>query len=114
MRAGSVIVDVAIDQGGMCETSRPTSHSDPVYIEEGVVHYCVANMPAAVARTATLALTQATLPFVMLLADRGLREAVRDSDGLRAGLQVHAGRVTHRGLAEDTGRDYTDAPEALA
>ena len=114
MRAGSVLVDVAIDQGGMCETSRPTSHSDPVYIEEGVVHYCVANMPAAVARTATLALTQATLPFVVLLADRGLREAVRDSDGLRAGLQVHAGRVTHRGLAEDTGRDYTDALEALA
>jgi alanine dehydrogenase len=114
MRAGSVIVDVAIDQGGMCETSRPTSHSDPVYIEEGVVHYCVANMPAAVARTATLALTQATLPFVVLLADLGLRKAVTANDGLRAGLQVHASRVTHRGLAEDMGRDYTDALEALA
>lgn len=114
MRPGSVIVDVAIDQGGVCETSRPTSHSDPLYLEEGVVHYCVANMPAAVARTATLALTQATLPFVLALADRGLRDALTESPGLRAGLQVHAGRVTHAGLAQDTGREYVDPMQALA
>jgi len=114
MRRGSVIVDVAIDQGGMCETSRPTSHADPIYVEEGVVHYCVANMPAAVARTATLALTQATLPFALSLAGKGLRRAIAEDPGLRAGLQIHAGRITHAGLAQDTGRDHTDPLEALA
>jgi len=108
MRPGSVLVDVAIDQGGICETSRPTSHSQPVYTEEGVVHYCVANMPSAVARTATLALTQATLPFAMALAGLGLRHALEKNAGLRNGLQVCAGHVTHAGLAQDTGRNFVD------
>jgi alanine dehydrogenase len=114
MRPGSVIVDVAIDQGGICETSRPTSHSDPLYLEEGVVHYCVANMPSAVARTATLALTQATLPYALVLANQGLRAAMAADRGLRAGLQVHAGHVTHAGLAHDTGREFIDPLQALA
>jgi alanine dehydrogenase len=114
MRPGSVIVDVAIDQGGICETSRPTTHSQPIYVEEGIVHYCVANMPAAVARTATLALTQATLPYVLELAAKGLRRAVAENAGLRNGLQVCAGRVTHAGLAQDAGRDYLDPLQAIA
>lgn len=109
MKPGSVLVDVAIDQGGIAETSHATSHSAPIYVEEGVVHYCVANMPAAVARTATLALTQATLPFARLLAALGLERALRADASLVSALQVHAGRVTHAGLAQDTGRDYSAA-----
>jgi alanine dehydrogenase len=105
MKRGSVLVDIAIDQGGVAESSRPTSHSDPLYIEEGVVHYCVPNMPSAVARTATLALTQATYPYVLQLAGRGL-DALADDDGLAQGLQIHEGAVTHRGLAEDTGKPF--------
>ncbi|MGZ8197380.1 MAG: alanine dehydrogenase [Burkholderiales bacterium] len=113
MRPGSALVDVAIDQGGIAETSRATSHTAPVYTEEGVVHYCVPNMPSAVARTATLALTQATLPFALALANLGLEGAVRADPRLSPALQVHAGRVTHAGLAEDTGREYTPAfPDA--
>ncbi len=114
MRPGSVIVDVGIDQGGIAETSRPTSHSDPVYIEAGVVHYCVPNMPSAVARTATLALTQVTLSYALTLAAHGLRAAIADDDGLRRGLQLHAGHVTHRDLATDVNRPYVAAAEALA
>jgi len=114
MRPGSVIVDVAIDQGGICETSRPTSHTDPVYVEEGVIHYCVPNMPSAVARTATLALTQATLPHALNIANKGLARAVAEDAGLRAGVQVHAGHVTHAGLAEDTGRTYVNLDSVLA
>lgn len=114
MRPGSAIVDVGIDQGGICETSRPTSHSAPIYAEEGVIHYCVPNMPSAVARTATLALTQATLPYALELANRGLRGAIAASSGLRAGLQVHKGLVTHAGLAQDTGRDFVDPLQAAA
>ncbi|MGE5526783.1 MAG: alanine dehydrogenase [Rhodospirillaceae bacterium] len=110
MRPGSVIVDVAIDQGGICETSRPTSHDAPLYVEEGVVHYCVTNMPAAVARTATLALTQVTLDYAVAIASKGLARAIRDDAGLRAGLQTCGGHVTHEGLAQDTGREYL-APE---
>jgi alanine dehydrogenase len=102
MRHGSALVDVSIDQGGIAETSRPSTHSDPFYVEEGIVHYCVTNMPGAVARTATLALTHATLPYVQALADAGLAAMEADS-GLKSGLQVHAGRVTHAGLAEDLG-----------
>jgi alanine dehydrogenase len=99
---GSVLVDVAIDQGGIAETSRPTTHSQPFYVAEGVVHYCVTNMPGAVARTATLALTHASLPYVLALAAQGL--AALDADaGLRNGLQVHAGAITHAGLALDLG-----------
>ena len=109
MRPGSVIVDVGIDQGGISAASHPTSHSDPIFLAEGVIHYCVPNMPAAVARTATLALTQATLPQALALADLGLKQALAADAGLAQGLQVHAGRVTHAGLAEDVGRDYTPA-----
>ena len=109
MRPGSVLVDVAIDQGGIAETSRPTSHSDPIYIEEGVVHYCVANMPSAVARTSTLALAHATYPYMLALADKGMA-ALDDDPGLAMGLQVHAGDVTHRGLAEDVNKPYKPYP----
>ncbi|HTS53221.1 MAG TPA: alanine dehydrogenase [Burkholderiales bacterium] len=113
MRPGSVLVDIAIDQGGIAETSRPTSFSHPLYVEEGVLHYCVPNMPSAVARTATLALTQATLPYVLRLADAGASTALELDPGLRAGLQVYAGQLTHRGLAEDLRRPW--APyEAVA
>ena len=100
MRPGSALVDVGIDQGGIAETSRPTSHSDPVYVEEGVVHYCVPNMPAAVARTASLALERAVLPFLKVLAVKGKNPEIK------SGIQVHAGKVTHEFLARDTGRPY--------
>ena len=105
MRPGSVLVDIAIDQGGIAETSRPTSHSQPLFVDSGVVHYCVPNMPAACARTATLALSQASFPYVLALADHGLNALSRDA-GLANGLQVHAGEITHRGLAEDLNRPY--------
>jgi alanine dehydrogenase len=98
MRPGSALVDVGIDQGGIAETSRPTTHSDPIYIAEGVVHYCVPNMPAACARTASLALEQAVLPYVQMLA------ANRMDDDLATGVQVRAGKVVHAQLAKDTGR----------
>jgi alanine dehydrogenase len=98
MRPGSALVDVGIDQGGIAETSRPTSHSEPIYIAEGVVHYCVPNMPAACARTASLALEQAVLPYVQMLA------ANRMDDDLATGVQVRAGKVAHAQLAKDTGR----------
>lgn len=114
MRAGSVIVDVAIDQGGICETSRPTSHAEPLYVEQGIVHYCVTNMPAAVARTATLALTQATLPHALRIATHGLRDAVLQDVHLGAGLQTFAGRITHAGLAGDLGLPYVAPVQALA
>jgi alanine dehydrogenase len=106
MRRGSVLVDIAIDQGGIAETSRPTSHSHPTYVEEGVIHFCVPNMPSAVARTATLALTQATLPYVSELANLGFQAAMSRDASLRAGLQIFAGEVTHRGLAEDVKRPW--------
>jgi alanine dehydrogenase len=112
MRPGSVLVDIAIDQGGVAETSRPTSHTDPIYIEEGVVHYCVTNMPSAVARTATLALTQATYPYLLELADKGLG-ALTDDPGLAMGLEVYAGEVTHRGLAEDVNKPYRSYAEIV-
>jgi alanine dehydrogenase len=100
MRPGSVLVDVAIDQGGISETSRPTTHSEPFYMEEGIVHYCVTNMPGAVARTATLALTHATLPFVMALAGKGLA-AAEENPHLGRGLQIRDGKIVYPGLAED-------------
>ncbi len=111
MKRGAVLVDVAIDQGGSSETSRPTTHSEPTFIEEGVVHYCVTNMPAACARTATEALTNATLPYLLKLASNP-RSALRDDPGLRQGLQLYQGQVTHAGLAEDLDLPYT-ASEAL-
>jgi alanine dehydrogenase len=102
MPPGSVLVDVAIDQGGIAETSRPTTHSNPFFVAEGIVHYCVTNMPGAVARTATKALTHATLPYVQALAAQGLLALEADA-GLRAGLHVHAGQIAHAGLAQDLG-----------
>jgi alanine dehydrogenase len=106
MGPGSALVDVSIDQGGIAETSRPTSHSSPLYIHGGVVHYCVTNMPSAVGRTATIALTAATLPFALELANLGLRDALRSDPALVPALQIHAGKVTHVGLAQDSGREY--------
>ena len=114
MRRGSVLVDVAIDQGGCFETSRPTTHANPTYVEEGVVHYCVANMPGAVARTSTLALNNATLPYVVELADHGLAGALRRNVHLRAGLNVHAGAITHPAVAAAIGAAFTRPETALA
>ena len=103
MAPGSVIVDVAIDQGGCCETSRPTTHDAPTYVEEGVIHYCVANMPGAVARTATQALNASTLPHVLALADKGWRRACAEDPHLAAGLNVHDGHITHAEVAHALG-----------
>ena len=99
MRPGSVLVDIAIDKGGCFETSRPTTHSAPTYVDEGVVHYCVTNMPGAVARTSTFALTNATLPFVLALADKGWQRALREDPHLRDGLNIHDGKITHPAVA---------------
>ena len=107
MKNGSVIVDVCIDQGGCVETSRPTSHSNPVYVEEGVIHYCVANMPGAVPRTSTFALTNATFPHARRIADLGIRKAVEESNALGRGVNVARGRVTHQRVAESLGMEYT-------
>ncbi len=100
MKAGAVMVDIAIDQGGCFETSRPTTHDNPTFLVDGVIHYCVANMPGAVPRTSTYALTNATLPYVRALADRGWREALKRDPGLANGLNVDAGRVTHPAVAQ--------------
>lgn len=108
MKKGSVIVDVAIDQGGCFETSRATTHQDPTYIVDDVVHYCVANMPGAVARTSTFALNHATLPFALALADKGWKKACADDAHLMAGLNVHNGCVTYKAVADDLGYDYLD------
>jgi len=113
MRAGSVLVDVAIDQGGCFETSKPTTHSNPTYIVDNVVHYCVANMPGAVARTSTLALNNATLPFTLALADKGHRKALLDDPHLLAGLNVYRGKVTYEAVARDLGYKYAPAADAL-
>ncbi len=113
MRPGSVLVDIAIDQGGCFETSRPTTHAAPTYVEEGAVHYCVTNMPGAVPRTSTYALTNATLPFVMALADKGAMAALRDDPHLREGLNIHAGQVTHAAVAMALGMRHVSANEVL-
>jgi alanine dehydrogenase len=112
MKPNSVIVDIAIDQGGCCATSKPTSHSNPTYVEEGVIHYCVTNMPGAVARTSTFALNNATLPFALALADKGWRKAIADDPHLRNGLNVHEGKVTCRPVAEALGLPFT-SPDTL-
>ena len=113
MRRGTVVVDVSIDQGGCFETSRPTTHSDPTYVVDGVVHYCVTNMPGAVARTSTFALNNATLPFTLALADRGYRDAMAADSHLLDGLNVCAGKVTHHAVAGAHGIDYVPPLEAL-
>jgi alanine dehydrogenase len=114
MKPGSVIVDISIDQGGCIETSRPTTHVNPTFIDEGVVHYCVTNMPAAVARTSAVALNNATLPFVLAIADRGWRRALSDDPHLRAGLNVCRGQVTHPAVAHDLGLPLIMPERALA
>ena len=112
LRPGSVLVDVAIDQGGCFETSHATTHQQPTYEVDGIVHYCVANMPGGVARTSTFALTNATLPFVLQLAEHGL-QALRDDQDLRNGLNVHAGKLTHRAVAQALGEDFVRPLDAL-
>jgi len=113
MKAGSVIVDVSIDQGGCAETSRPTTHSRPTFLVDGVIHYCVVNMPGAVPRTSTFALNDATRPFILALANKGVRAALADDPHLRNGLNIHDGKVTHAAVAEALGLAYTPADEAL-
>jgi alanine dehydrogenase len=113
MKDGSVLVDVAIDQGGLAETSRPTTHSDPVYEVDGVIHYCVANMPGAVPITATKALTNATLPYVEAIADHGLAEAVARDPALARGVNVLHGRVTYEAVADAHGLDYSPLEDVL-
>jgi len=112
MRPGSVLVDVAIDQGGCFETSKATTHQSPTYVVDDIVHYCVANMPGGVARTATMALTNATLPFALRLADQGLA-ALQENSHLRQGLNVHAGHITHEAVAKALQLDYVPAENAL-
>lgn len=107
MEPGSVLVDVAIDQGGCFETSRPTTHQDPTYREEEIIHYCVANIPSAVGRTATLGLTNATLTYILQLADEGL-DCLKGNAGFRAGLNIHAGQLTHQGVANSFGLSAKD------
>jgi alanine dehydrogenase len=114
MKAGSVIVDVAIDQGGSIETSRPTTHAEPTYVVDGVVHYMVANMPGAVPRTSTYALNNATLPFALALADKGWRKALHDDPHLKAGLNIAAGKVTYKAVAKALGLPYTAADAVIA
>ncbi|HKR62674.1 MAG TPA: alanine dehydrogenase [Thermoanaerobaculia bacterium] len=113
MKKGSVIVDVAIDQGGCVETAHPTTHSNPVYEVDGVVHYCVANMPGAVPRTSTIALTNATLPYTRLLASRGFERAVRENPGLAEGVNVYKGEIAYEAVATSQGRKYTALTEML-
>ena len=113
MLPGAVVVDISIDQGGCFETSRPTTHAEPTYVVDDVVHYCVTNMPGAVPRTSTFALTNATLPFVKALANKGWRDALKDDAGLANGLNVHAGQVNHRAVAQDLGYEYTSAADVL-
>ena len=113
MRPGTALVDVAIDQGGCFETSKPTTHAEPTYIVDDIVHYCVANMPGAVPRTSTFALNNVTRPFVIALAEQGAREAMIHNHHLLAGLNVHRGMVTYEDVARDLGYDYVPAREAL-
>jgi alanine dehydrogenase len=108
MKPGSVIIDVAIDQGGSVETSRPTTHSDPTYVESGIVHYCVTNMPGAVGRTSTFALCNVTLPWALRLADEGVQQAARSSQPLAAAVNIFHGQVTNRAVAETFGLAFAN------
>jgi alanine dehydrogenase len=104
---GSVLVDVAVDQGGCFETTHATTHSNPTYYEEGVLHYCVANMPGAVPRTSTFALTNATLPYALDLANKGFEQAIKDDAGLQEGVNTYAGKLTYEAVATSQGLEYT-------
>tara|TARA_Y100000588_G_C13513834_1_gene610555 strand:- start:199 stop:558 length:360 start_codon:yes stop_codon:yes gene_type:complete len=108
MKRGSVVVDVAIDQGGCIETSKPTTHSNPYFTDEGVVHYCVTNMPGAVARTSTFALNNATLPFIVSLAEMGAEEAMLSNRHLLDGLNIYHGDLTYQAVADAQGRKFSD------
>jgi alanine dehydrogenase len=111
MKRGAVLIDVSIDQGGCAETSRPTTHGQPIFVLDGVVHYCVANMPGAVPRTSTFALNDATRPFVLALAEKGIARALREDPGLRKGLNVHDGKLTCHPVANETGLSYVSPDE---
>ncbi|HTS92779.1 MAG TPA: alanine dehydrogenase [Stellaceae bacterium] len=113
MKPGSVLVDISIDQGGCFETSKPTTHAAPTYLVDGVIHYCVTNMPGAVARTSTFALNNATLPFVEALAGKGWRKALSDDRNLLNGLNVHGGKITHPAVARDLGLEFMHSEQAL-
>ena len=113
MKRGSVIVDVAIDQGGCVETSKPTTHAEPTYIVDDIVHYCVANMPGGVPRTSTLALNKATLPFISKLAKDGYQKALKDDPNFLAGLNVHKGSVTYKAVADTFGHKFLSPKEAI-
>jgi alanine dehydrogenase len=111
MKKGSVLVDVAIDQGGCFETSKPTTHTDPIYTIDGVVHYCVANMPGAVAKTSTFALTNATLPYAVEIADKGWQRAMQENKEIRLGANVINGKITYKGVADAFDLEYTPIDE---
>ncbi|MBK8053085.1 MAG: alanine dehydrogenase [Saprospiraceae bacterium] len=113
MRPGTVVVDVAVDQGGCIETCHPTTHEDPIYVIDDVVHYCVANMPGAVPYTSTIALTNATLPYALQLADKGWKKACQDNKELKLGLNVVNGKVVYKGVADAFGLEYTDVSAVL-
>jgi alanine dehydrogenase len=113
MKPGAVLVDVAIDQGGCFETSHATTHADPTFVVDGIVHYCVANMPGAVARTSTYALNNVTLPHALAIADKGWQQALRDDPHLAEGLNVHAGQVTYEAVAQDLGYEYRPVRDVL-
>jgi alanine dehydrogenase len=113
MKKGAVLVDVAIDQGGCFETSKATTHTQPIYTVEGVVHYCVANMPGAVPKTSTLALTNATLPYAVEIADKGWRKAMKQNPEIKRGANVVRGKVTYRGVAEAFGLKFTSIDSLL-
>jgi alanine dehydrogenase len=113
MQPGAVVVDVAIDQGGCFETSRATTHAEPTYVVDDVVHYCVANMPGGVPRTSTFALNNATLPHVVTLANKGYKQALLDDPHLLQGLNVHKGEITYEPVAKDLGYDFRDPVDAL-
>ena len=113
MKKGTVIVDVAIDQGGCIETARPTTHDDPIYEVDGIIHYCVANMPGAVSMTSTIALTNATLPYAIEIAEKGVRRAALDNPEIAQGINVIDGKVTFAGVAEAFGLKYTPIEKVL-
>jgi alanine dehydrogenase len=113
MKEGAVIVDVAVDQGGCFETTRPTTHSDPVYVVDGVVHYCVANMPGAVPRTSTFALNNATLPYALALVNKGFERAVQEDPGLKLGVNTYRGHITSKPVAESQSRPCRSLDELL-
>jgi alanine dehydrogenase len=113
MKKGAVLVDVAIDQGGCFETSKATTHGEPIYTVEGVVHYCVANMPGAVPKTSTLALTNATLPYAAEIANKGWQKAMQENNEIKLGANVVKGRVTYQGVAEAFGLEYTPIDSLL-